>query len=228
MFEKNLKKIAETIESKSTFVFDFDGVLADSVNVKTSAFFELYKGYGEQVANQVVDHHKVNGGMSRFDKFIYYHKTFLNTELDNNDVQELSKKFSSLVVDKVIGSPEISGADKFLQRYCLNNKSAFVNSATPQKEIQEIVIQRRMDKYFTCVYGSPNSKLDNLKSIMSRYNTTPDQTVFFGDALADFKAADKLGCEFIGVGEYIEGILTSSIHKQIKCSGFLKNFEMLV
>ena len=145
-----------------------------------------------------------------------------------NQKKHIIKKKIIKKIVLIIGSPEISGADKFLQRYCLNNKSAFVNSATPQKEIQEIVIQRRMDKYFTCVYGSPNSKLDNLKSIMSRYNTTPDQTVFFGDALADFKAADKLGCEFIGVGEYIEGILTSSIHKQIKCSGFLKNFEMLV
>ena len=228
MFEKDQKKIAEIIESKSTFIFDFDGVLADSVNIKTSSFFELYKEYGDQVANQVVDHHKENGGMSRFDKFEYYHKNFLNIELNRKGLQELSEKFSSLVVDSVISSPEIRGADKFLRRYCLNNKSAFVNSATPQKEIQQIITQRGMDKYFTCVYGSPSSKLDNLKSIMSRYNITPDQTVFFGDALADFNAADSFGCKFVGIGEDIERVLTSSLLKPRESCGFLKNFEMLV
>ena len=228
MFERDLKKITKIIESKSTFIFDFDGVLADSVNIKELAFSELYKQHGEKVVNQVVDHHKTNGGMSRFKKFEYYHKNFLNLELSKKEVQELSENFSSLVMEAVINSPEITGADKFLRYYCSNNKLSFVNSATPQNEIQEIVIQRKMDKYFTFVYGSPNSKLDNLKNIFSRYNTTPEQTIFFGDALADFNAAKGVGCEFIGIGEDIEEILVSAISEPTNKYGLLKNFEMIV
>ena len=49
--------------------FDFDGVLAESVQVKSDAFFKLYLPYGEEVAQKALNHHINNGGMSRFEKF---------------------------------------------------------------------------------------------------------------------------------------------------------------
>ena len=73
MTEKDQKEIIKILDTKSVFVFDFDGVLADSVNIKTLAFYELYKEYGGSISSKVVEHHEANGGMSRFDKFKYYH-----------------------------------------------------------------------------------------------------------------------------------------------------------
>ena len=49
--------------------FDFDGVIADSVNVKTEAFEKIYLPYGKEIAEKVINHHRENGGMSRFEKF---------------------------------------------------------------------------------------------------------------------------------------------------------------
>ena len=57
-------------------IFDFDGVIVESVNIKTIAFKKIYKKYGNEIVNKVVDHHLSNGGMSRFEKFNYYHKNF--------------------------------------------------------------------------------------------------------------------------------------------------------
>ena len=37
-----------------TIIFDFDGVLAESVGVKTRAFAKLYEAYGETVQKAVV------------------------------------------------------------------------------------------------------------------------------------------------------------------------------
>ena len=59
-------------------IFDFDGVILDSNDVKTEAFYEMYIQYGESIAKKVVNHHKKNGGISRFQKFKLYHKKFLN------------------------------------------------------------------------------------------------------------------------------------------------------
>jgi len=61
-------------------IFDFDGVLAESVHIKTQAFYKLYEPFGVNVAEKVVQHHKANGGMSRFEKFPYYHKILLNKD----------------------------------------------------------------------------------------------------------------------------------------------------
>ena len=45
-------------------LFDFDGVIADSVHVKTEAFAKIYEPYGKEVVNRVVTHHIANGGVS--------------------------------------------------------------------------------------------------------------------------------------------------------------------
>tara|TARA_Y100001970_G_scaffold143769_2_gene176660 strand:+ start:500 stop:1186 length:687 start_codon:yes stop_codon:yes gene_type:complete len=228
MIKKDQKKIVKILDTKSTFVFDFDGVLADSVNIKTLAFYELYKEYGESISSKVVEHHQANGGMSRFDKFKYYHGNFLNKDLRESDIEELSTKFSSLVKESVIKSPEIRGAEEFLKKNYLNEKLFFINSATPESEIKEIIKCRNMDHYFTQVFGSPKSKLDNLRAILSRYNIDITQIVFFGDALSDFDAANKLGCMFVGIGQHIEDILSSRLPVPVGQNYLLKDFKELL
>ena len=101
---------------KSIF-FDFDGVLAESVHVKTEAFRQMYLPYGKEVADKVVAHHRANGGVSRYEKFRIWNKAFLNEEIDEQRVQELAQQFSNLVVDGVVASTEINGATYFLEKY---------------------------------------------------------------------------------------------------------------
>ena len=38
--------------------WDFDGVIADSVDVKTRAFEEMFTPYGEAVLKQVIEDHR--------------------------------------------------------------------------------------------------------------------------------------------------------------------------
>jgi beta-phosphoglucomutase-like phosphatase (HAD superfamily) len=90
--------------------FDFDGVLADSVDVKTRAFEKLFKPYGQKIVDRVIEHHFNNGGMTRTDKFKHYYNTFLGKELNEITLKTLCSKFSELVVDDVVASPEIPGA----------------------------------------------------------------------------------------------------------------------
>jgi len=58
-------------------IFDFDGVIVESVQVKTDAFAEIYNPFGKEIVQKVVKHHKANGGISRFEKFELYHRNFL-------------------------------------------------------------------------------------------------------------------------------------------------------
>jgi len=45
--------------------WDFDGVIKESVEVKTQAYFSLFELFGPGVASKVRKHHIANGGMSR-------------------------------------------------------------------------------------------------------------------------------------------------------------------
>ena len=177
-------------------IFDFDGVLAESVQVKTDAFFKLYSKYGQKIVEKVIEHHKANGGMSRFKKFSYYHKTLLNIELSKNEIKNLSNTFSDLVMNGVIESNEVPGASWFLNKY-FKIKHYWIVSATPTNEIQHIAEQRGIANYFVEIYGSPTDKIKNVCDIIEKNNLDNNKIVFLGDAINDFEAAAYNDIQFI-------------------------------
>ena len=220
----NIEKAKEIIKSKSALVFDFDGVIVDSFDVKKTAFSNLYLQYGEDIANKVLEFHDSgNGGMCRVKKFKFFHENYLNTELSEIQLDEFCKNFSKQVVKNVIDSEEILGVIQFIETYCLNKRISIVNSATPQDEMHQIVHERGLEKFFNEVYGSPKTKVENFHHFFSKFNLKPDKTVFFGDLIADFHAAESVGCDFIGIGDRIDADLVASI--STNQYAFLDNFE---
>ena len=203
----NLSEALKKTEECSMLIFDFDGVLVDSVEVKTEAFSAMYADYGDEVRIKVIDHHRKHGGMSRYEKFQFYHLNFLGKKLNNKEVENLASQFSELVIDKVVMSPEIAGAERFLQKHCVGNKVSVINSATPTDEIKKIIKQRGLAKYFTTIVGSPASKIDNLNYLMKLQNKSAKECLFFGDAKTDFDAAKEYGVDFIGIGDSIKKII---------------------
>ncbi|MGL1862837.1 MAG: HAD hydrolase-like protein [Pseudodesulfovibrio sp.] len=184
--------------SVSAYIFDFDGVLADSVEVKTQAFAELYEPYGSEVVSLVMEHHRNFGGMTRAEKFIHYHKFFLEEDLDRTGLDEMCARFSGLVKDNVTACAEIPGASVFLTRHC-NDVLCFIDSATPGEELREIVSRRGLSKYFIEVLGSEQSKTENLQSLIDRHGLDTASCLFFGDAASDWKAATACGVPFVGI-----------------------------
>jgi beta-phosphoglucomutase-like phosphatase (HAD superfamily) len=180
------------------FFFDFDGVLADSVEVKTRAFAKLFEPHGPEVVARVVAHHRDHGGMTRVDKFHHYYHDYLGKSLSKKEIADLCQRFSMLVVDKVVAAPEINGADEFLQRWC-GRLACFVISATPDEEIKEIVKRRGMEGYFKEVLGAPVDKKKNLETLLAKYNLNPSRCCFFGDAESDYVAAHSCGVDFFGI-----------------------------
>ena len=180
------------------FFFDFDGVLADSVEVKTRAFAKLFEPYGPAIVTKVVDHHRNNGGMTRVDKFHHYYREFLGKPLDEAELQRLCNEFSRLVVDEVVFAPEIPGAENFLKKWH-NSVKCFMVSATPDDEIKEIVKRRGIDIYFHEILGSSCSKSDNVNYLLNKYGLVPERCLFFGDAESDYLAANASGVNFIGI-----------------------------
>src|SRR5688572_20589732 len=134
--------------------FDFDGVLAESVRAKTDAFREMYLHYGNEIADKVVEYHINHGGVSRFEKFRYWQKTFFNEELTDKRMETLVKKFSGLVLQKVIKSEPVTGSLDFLKMYSSNLKF-WIITGTPTSEIEIIVKERNLSSYFIGVHGSP-------------------------------------------------------------------------
>ncbi len=169
--------------------FDFDGVLADSVAAKTEAFRDIYLTYGKETAKKAVDHHIHNGGVSRYEKFKLYHKQFLNIILDEKGVSELAQKFSELVLNKVINSDSVGGSVAFLEKYH-KIMDFWVITGTPTPEIEIIIKERKLQKYFKGLHGSPKNKIYWTEYLIDKFSLKREETLFIGDATTDFEAAN--------------------------------------
>lgn len=179
--------------------FDFDGVILDSVDVKTAAFAEMFRPYGPEVENAVVKYHLANGGMSRYEKFKYYYRHLIKKPLAEEELQALGERFAEKVVDKVVASPFITGARETLTHLNSQGVPQYVVSGTPHKEIQLIVKRKAIEGFFQEVHGSPTSKEDIVAGIINRRNYRGDRCLFIGDAISDYRAAKLNGLSFLGI-----------------------------
>ena len=169
--------------------FDFDGVIAESVSAKTDAFEEMYLQYGKDIAAKVVEYHKLHGGVSRYEKFKYFHKEFLNEVINQEKVDELAIQFSNIVLDKVINSDEVLGANYFIEKH--HTKFQFwVITGTPTTEIELIAEKRKLTDFFIGLHGSPNNKRYWTENLIKKYNLKRDEIIFLGDATTDMDAAN--------------------------------------
>lgn len=178
-------------------LFDFDGVLVESVDIKTKAFAKLFEKEGPEIVEKVVDYHLANGGVSRYKKFEHIYNQFLGIKLNAEVKKDLGIKFSNLVIQNVIEAPWVEGAEYFLKNY-YHKMDLYVVSGTPEDELKDIVYKKGIKKYFKETYGSPETKGNLIKRIISDGNYTKDQVVFVGDAITDLKGAFEADVPFIG------------------------------
>jgi phosphoglycolate phosphatase-like HAD superfamily hydrolase len=175
-------------------VFDFDGVILESNDVKTDAFVELYAHHGPDVVAQVRAHHLENLGISRFKKFAWIAEQVLRVPFSEAESAELGRRFTDLALAKVMVAPFVPGAERALEAIAL---PMFVASGTPDGELRDIVERRGLTSRFREVHGTPKEKPAILRDVMARHGLASDEVLFVGDGLSDYRAAMEAGVEFL-------------------------------
>jgi phosphoglycolate phosphatase-like HAD superfamily hydrolase len=179
----------------NTIFWDFDGVIKDSVEVKSDVFEQLFLPFGKKVAKKIRNHHEMNGGVSRFEKLPIYIK-WSKQKPTKKIVNEYALIFSTLVRQKVINSEWVPGVLNYLNsnhnKYCF-----FLVTATPQQEIEDILKALKIKHFFKGVFGSPVKKIDSIKSILKRYSISCDSSIMIGDSMSDYNAANMSEISFV-------------------------------
>ena len=179
--------------------FDCDGVILDSVDIKTKVFYQMYAKYGEEYAEQGVHFHLQNGGISRYEKFKHFYNQILKQQVSDETIMHLGKQFSDLVLNEVLIAPFIEGAYETISELRKMQIPSFVVSGTPHEEINYIFQKRNLDQFFIEIHGSPRIKPDIVQDILNRYSYRNTNCLFIGDALSDYDASVKTGLKFMGI-----------------------------
>lgn len=178
--------------------WDFDGVIADSVNVKTEAFYDLYLPFGKDVAEKVKQYHLANGGVSRFRKFEYWQTELLGNPapVPQEVIDDLASRFSALVMEKVINAPYIKGVYDTIVKYS-SLVSNYIISGTPTEEMKAIIDGKGLTPYFKDVLGSPETKENLTTQLMQKKGLDSREVIFIGDATSDYRSALQNNTWFI-------------------------------
>jgi len=187
-------------ENKKAVVFDFDGVLLESTGIKTWAFGELYKKYGKEVQDKVVEYQMNNGGVNRADKFRYFHEVILNLEISNSEVNSLSNKFRELIFEKLKLAPVTLFSSEVLSLLKKKEFLLYCISASPTEELNEILEYKKLRNFFIMTYGGPNSKEKNFELLSLGEDICFSDMVYIGDSKIDLISSSNKNINFIGYG----------------------------
>jgi len=176
-------------------ILDFDGVILESLDIKTKAFLKVYQDYPEH-ADEIAQYHLQNGGVSRYKKFVHINTNILGIPIDDDKTEELANVFSKAVVEEMLQCPFVNGALGFLDKYS-TVANLYVASGTPQDELCFIVGKCGLAQYFCGVYGTPRTKAEIIQDILDKENVDNNVTVFVGDAITDYEGAKETNVPFI-------------------------------
>ena len=176
-------------------VFDFDGVVIESVRAKGEAFRRLFAEWPDHL-DPIERFHYDNGGLSRYDKFTWIYRELLRAPLAAAEMAALDRRFGLLVADAVRTCPFVPGAREFIDRHA-GMEPLFIASGTPEIELREIVADRGLARLFDGIYGAPREKAAMLAAIAAEIGAPPAELLFVGDGRQDYDAARQIGVPFV-------------------------------
>lgn len=178
-------------------IFDFDGVILDSMPIRTEGFKKIFENYDNKKVEELISFHLINGGLSRFVKIKYFFEELLETSISEEEINFFADKYSKIMKEKLIN-------EKYLIRETVdfiknnNNIKIFIASGSEEKELRLINESLQLSKYFLGIFGSPKNKIDIVKSIIQDNKLNKNETILIGDSINDYDAAIKNDIRFFG------------------------------
>jgi len=179
-------------------IFDFDGVIVDSMSIRTEGFREIFSEYNEQLIQKLIKYHNANGGRSRFNKIQYFYNKLLNRDISENKIQEYAEAFSKIMKDKLTSKQIlISDTVNFIEENYLKY-NFHIASGSEEKELQYLCNNLEICDYFKTINGSPKQKDELIKNIINQNNYYLNETILIGDSINDYEAAEINNIGFWG------------------------------
>lgn len=195
----------------TTFIFDCDGVILDSNEIKSQGFVDTLKEYDmtDEQIDWAVEYHKANGGIPRDTKFFHIFRKFeLISSTGAADSREslalvlrACESYSRHVKDQVRSCARIPGIEKFLKKIP-PQAYVYVVSGARQEELREALHAHGLAPYFQGIFGgglTGKSKYEWLENIESWTGIKLSRGIYFGDSILDHQAASEYGMEFVFV-----------------------------
>ena len=173
-------------------IFDYDGVLADTLD-------DLIR-FGQEACNQLgVQHAVAKEDLSNLEvmSFATYGRA---CKVPEPLIDEFVNISLSLFAEKESPPAIFDGLSEVIQQLSTNHKIAVVTTNSSQN-VQAFLTQHGLDTLVHAVYGvdTPGSKAQKISIARERFAENGEAVFMIGDALSDVRAAKEAGVISIAV-----------------------------
>lgn len=186
------------MESIKCFLWDFDGVILDSMRIRNQGFVSIFEDYPDSLVDKLLEFHNCNGGLSRYVKIRYFFENILNRKITNDEIETYAQKFSEMMLCK-LNNKDLLIQDSLsfiLSQY--KNFDFHIVSGSDHKELNHLCKDLGISKYFLSINGSPTPKIELVKNVITNYSYQPLNCLLIGDAINDYHAASENNIKFLG------------------------------
>lgn len=183
-------------------VFDHDGVivrLSELIKQGAWGFVANHPDIGDRSIVAEAEQYYARSSGNRFD---ILRRVFERLDKPASEIPALVRKHAdrfNRIVQAGIQSLGITAEDKKALQELALSYVLYINSGTPEKEMNETLDKSGIKTLFKGIYGQEHGKAGNIKRAMKNAGVTISETVFVGDSDWDYEAAKEVGCRFIGI-----------------------------
>jgi HAD superfamily hydrolase (TIGR01549 family) len=179
-------------------IFDFDGVIIDSMPIRDLGFREIFKAYDTNLVNKLIQYHNLNGGLSRFIKIRYFYEELLKKSISEEEIAVLANEFSNIMKNELVKKKYlIEDTIRFIDINFLNY-NFHIASGSEHDELNFLCERLELTKYFLTINGSPTKKNIIVKNIINENKYLKNETILIGDSINDYEAAKINNINFYG------------------------------
>jgi phosphoglycolate phosphatase len=176
-------------------VFDFDGTLVQSAQVKRRAFFEIFPDRCAPAIEAVLTRDPDGSRFSVIPQMLA-ESAARGLDAGEANVTLLLEAFAERVAHGVANAPEVPGAIDALRR-AGEAGAAYIFSMTPHDELLRQIEMRGWAGLVREAWGYPNLKPQVLAKLLARHACAPQRAIVIGDGESDDRAARENGTRFL-------------------------------
>ena len=179
-------------------LFDFDGVILDSMPIRDYGFKEIFKDFDNDLVNKLLEYHNQNGGLSRYVKIKYFYNKLLKQEISEEKIINYADNFSKIMKIELVDKKYlIADTLKFIKKN-YKKYNLHIVSGSDEKELQYLCKELGIDSFFQSVNGSPTHKNILVKNLLAVNKYIARETILIGDSINDYEVAKENNLDFYG------------------------------
>lgn len=185
------------LDNIKVIVFDFDGTLMYTNELKYNGFFKLFpddekhKRAVKTVLDDILEE-------SRYVILKGILELLGENAEDSERINSLADAYNDIVLEGAKSAEERDNAGEVLKslwgKYIL-----YVSSNGPEDTLKKVLEHKQWTSYFKGIYGYPKKKAETLRNILADEMVSPSEVIVIGDGKSDELSAVVNSCGFYNV-----------------------------